>query len=191
MLGMDNQNQPIRSWRLAAASVVAIPVIGAGALMATLLTDGALSLASLVGFAAILGIAIQHGLALVMHFERLERLGSERARHVLVLDGLRERTPAILVTYVAIAAFFLPFTLLEGSAGLELAYPAAVAAIGSLLATRFRSLAAPRPGQYVGADRPAAHRFVNGTCGKARSSCATGVCTIAQSNRSRVMGSFD
>jgi Cu/Ag efflux pump CusA len=99
------------------------------------LTDGALSLASLVGFAAILGIAIQHGLALVMHFERLERLGSERARHVLVLDGLRERTPAILVTYVAIAAFFLPFTLLEGSAGLELAYPAAVAAIGSLLAT--------------------------------------------------------
>jgi Cu/Ag efflux pump CusA len=125
----------IRSWRLAAASVVAIPVIGAGALMATLLTDGALSLASLVGFAAILGIAIQHGLALVMYFERLERLGGERARHVLVLDGLRERTPAILVTYVAIAAFFLPFTLLEGSAGLELAYPAAVAAIGSLLAT--------------------------------------------------------
>jgi multidrug efflux pump subunit AcrB len=71
----------------------------------------------------------------MIEFERIEQFDNGPARLTLVFEALHDRAPAIIVTCLAVVAFFTPFAMMEGAAGLELAYPAAVTAIGGVIAS--------------------------------------------------------
>jgi len=127
-----------RSWRLASLFFLALPVALAGGIFGALLDGGTISLGSLMGFLAVLAIAVRHGIMLIMHYQYLEEHEGEPFGPGLVLRGTRERFAPIVVTAVTTAAAMVPLVVLGKIAGLEIVHPIAAVILGGLItATAF------------------------------------------------------
>ncbi len=121
------------SWRLATAAFLTLPTALAGGVLAALAGGGILSLGSLFGFLAVLGIAVRNGILLISHFRRLEQQEGESFGPQLVLRGARERLAPIFMTAFATALALVPFVIFGDVAGLEMVYPMAVVILGGLV----------------------------------------------------------
>lgn len=129
-----------RSWRLAVAFLLALPVALAGGVFGALLDGRVISLGSLMGFFGILAIAVRQGIMLVRHYQRLEEDQGEPFGPGLVLRGTRERFTPIVSTVVITAAAMIPLVVLGNIAGLELVHPIATVLLGGLVTTTLFSL---------------------------------------------------
>jgi CzcA family heavy metal efflux pump len=124
------------SWRLALIAFLALPVSIAGGLLAAFVAGGTISLGSIVGWLAVLGIGARNGLLLINHFQGLALpFGVE-----LVVRGTRERLPAALGSCAAIIAALLPMVLFGSIAGLEIVQPMAIVILGGLVASMLFTL---------------------------------------------------
>ena len=121
------------SWRLALIGFLALPAAIAGGVLAVLVTGATVSLGSLVGFIAVLGIAARNGLLLIVRYQGLERDGVPFGRE-LVMRGARERLVPTVASAVALFAALAPVVLLGRVAGLELLHPMAIVIFGGLAA---------------------------------------------------------
>jgi Cu/Ag efflux pump CusA len=130
----------IGSWRLATAAFLTLPMALAGGVLAALAGGGVLSLGSLFGFLAVLGIAVRNGILLITHFRRLEQQEGESFGPELVLRGARERLAPILMTAFATALALVPFVIFGDIAGLEMVYPMAVVILGGLVTSLLLNL---------------------------------------------------
>ncbi len=128
-----------RSWPLAALAFLTLPVALAGGVPAALIAGGELSLGALLGFLALLGLAVRTGAVLIRHFQDLEREG-ERFGRALVLRGARERAVPILTSAIATAAVMLPFVIAGPRPGLEVVHPMAVVVLAGLVTSTLLSL---------------------------------------------------
>jgi CzcA family heavy metal efflux pump len=128
------------SWRLALINFLALPAAIAGGVLAALASGGAISLGSIVGFLAVLGIAARNGLLLINHYQRLEQREGVPFGIDLVLRGARERLSPILASSAAIVAALLPIVVLGQIPGLEIAQPTAIVIIGGLVASTLVTL---------------------------------------------------
>jgi Cu/Ag efflux pump CusA len=129
-----------QSWRLALIAFLALPVSIAGGVLGAVAGGGVVSLGSIVGFLAILGIAARNGVFLINHYQRLEGQGGVPFGPELVLRGARERLSAILTSSAAIIAALLPIVALGGSPGLEIVQPTALVIIGGVVASTLVTL---------------------------------------------------
>jgi Cu/Ag efflux pump CusA len=137
-----------QSWRLAAMTFFTLPLALVGGLVAAALAGGgALSLGSLVGLIAVLGIAIRNGILLISHFQHLEREG-EPLGAGLILRGARERLAPIVMTALATGMALAPVLLFGNVPGLEIWHPIAVAILGGLVTATLFSLFIV-PGLYL------------------------------------------
>jgi Cu/Ag efflux pump CusA len=128
------------SWRLALIAFLALPASIAGGVLGTLVGGGMVSLGSIVGFLAVLGIAARNGVLLINHYQYLE--GKERVPFGLdlVLRGARERLSPLLASSAAIVAALLPIVIFGGSPGLEIVQPTAIVIIGGLITSALVTL---------------------------------------------------
>jgi Cu/Ag efflux pump CusA len=122
----------LRSWRLAALSIIGVPLVLLGGLFAVYIDEGVFSIGSLLGFIIVLGLAARVGIMLVTHFQHLERREGEPFGEDLVRRGLREQFPSIVATIITVGVLVLPFVVLGDVAGLEIAYSTAVVVLGGL-----------------------------------------------------------
>jgi CzcA family heavy metal efflux pump len=130
-----------RSWRLATAVFVTLPMTLVGGVLAVFVTDGGLlSLGSIVGFLAVLGIAVRNGITLVGRYRQLEQHDGGAFGAELVRRGTREQATPILTTAVTTALAFLPLALFGSIAGLEIMQPMAIVILGGLVTTTLFSL---------------------------------------------------
>jgi CzcA family heavy metal efflux pump len=129
----------LRSWRLAAIGFLTLPVALAGGALAGLI-GGGFSLASLMGFLALLGLAARQGLASMRHFQDLERYEAETVGLDLVRRGAQERLAPILTTASALALVAVVFVVLGSRPGLEIVNPMAWVILGGLITTTLVSL---------------------------------------------------
>jgi CzcA family heavy metal efflux pump len=129
-----------RSWRLALIAFFAIPASIAGGVLAALVSGGVMSLGSIVGFLAVLGIAARNGILLITRYQHLE--GQERVSFGLdlVLRGAREALLPILTSSAAIVAALLPIVILGRMPGLEIVQATAIVIIGGLIASTLVTL---------------------------------------------------
>jgi Cu/Ag efflux pump CusA len=118
------------SWRLAALVCLMLPVALTGGVIAALVAGAELSLGSMLGLLALLGITVRTGVLLVRHFQ--ERPPGAR--------GAGERLAGIATTTAALALLALPFVLLGTRPGLEIVHPMAVVILGGLVTATFASL---------------------------------------------------
>jgi Cu/Ag efflux pump CusA len=122
------------SWRLAGLCFVTFPAAVTGGLLAVVVADGGvLSFGSSIALLAVFGLAVRHGMLLI---DRFRQLAVERGGDVdpaLVMEGARERLVPTLTTALAAALALLPFVVMGGSAGLELAQPAALVLVAGLV----------------------------------------------------------
>jgi Cu/Ag efflux pump CusA len=137
-----------RSWRLATVIFLTLPMsLVGGAVAAFLATGGLLSFGSVVGFLAILGIAVRNGMTLVNRYRQLESEG-EVFGPDSVQRATRERSVPILMTALMTALVFLPFAFAGSVAGLEILQPLAVVVLGGLVTATLLSLAGV-PAMYL------------------------------------------
>jgi Cu/Ag efflux pump CusA len=129
-----------RSWRLAVLAFVTLPVALVGGLVAALIDGAELSLGSLIGFLALLGLAARTGVLLIRHLQDLEREEGEAVRLLLVQRGARERLSPILTTASGIAIVMLPFVIAGAEPGLEIVNPMAIVIVGGLVTSTLLSL---------------------------------------------------
>ena len=97
------------------------------------------SIASLVGFITLFGIAVRNGILLVNHYNHLQNEeGVELG--AAILQGSIERLVPILMTAVSAALGLVPLALAAGRPGSELLAPLAIVTLGGLVSSTFLNL---------------------------------------------------
>ena len=127
------------SWRLATLVFVTLPVALVGGVLAAF-AGGGISLGSLVGFLALLGIAARNGILLIDRYQSLQQHEGEPFGPALVQRGTRERVAPILMTAVTTALALVPLVLLGDVAGLEIVRPMALVILGGLVTSTWLAL---------------------------------------------------
>jgi Cu/Ag efflux pump CusA len=131
----------LRSWKLTALSLLGVPIASLGGLAAIPITEeAAFSLGSLLGLAAVLALTVRQGVGLVAHFQHLQLNEGEEFGEGLVRRGVREQFRSILASSIATLALVLPFAVMGGVAGLEIADPLAVVVLGGVVTTTLGTL---------------------------------------------------
>ncbi|MGH3345848.1 MAG: efflux RND transporter permease subunit, partial [Nocardioides sp.] len=129
----------LRSFRLAVLTFILLPTALVGGALAVWLTDGILSLGSLVGFLTVFGIAARNGILMISHFQRLEKEGHEFGPE-LVLRGASERLAPIMMTATATALALVPLAAAGSIPGHEIEHPMAVVILGGLVTSTLLNL---------------------------------------------------
>jgi Cu/Ag efflux pump CusA len=119
--------------------LVNLPLALIGGLAAVALAGKGLSVASLVGFITLFGIAVRNGVLLVSHYDHLMRedgLGLTDA----VVRGSHERLAPILMTALTAGLALVPLVLASDHPGNEIQSPMAQVILGGLLTSTFLNL---------------------------------------------------
>ncbi|SNB44766.1 efflux RND transporter permease subunit [Geobacter sp. DSM 9736] len=120
-----------RSFRTAFLVMVNLPLAFIGGIIAVYLTSKVISVASLVGFITLFGIATRNGILLVSHYQHLmEHEGKELWE--AVVQGSKERLRPVVMTALAAGLALVPFAIAADKPGNEILSPLAVVILGGL-----------------------------------------------------------
>ena len=119
----------VRSLPATIAIMVNLPLALVGGIASILLTGGVISIASLIGFITLFGVAVRNGLLLVDNYNNKFAQGMHPKD--VILKGSLERIDAILMTALTSALGTLPLVLASGS-GNEILQPLAIVVLGGL-----------------------------------------------------------
>jgi Cu/Ag efflux pump CusA len=122
----------VGSWRLALAVFLSVPVALLGGVVAVAVEGGGLSIGSLVGFFAVLAVAVRLGIAIVHRAQELDRGPEGPDCATRVRESAGERLAPALVSLGAAAVAMLPLALLRAVPGSEIVHPLAVVVLGGL-----------------------------------------------------------
>ncbi|MFG0263950.1 MAG: efflux RND transporter permease subunit, partial [Rhodopirellula sp. JB055] len=115
--------------------LVALPTAFIGAVAALVLTDQNLTVAAMVGFISLCGIASRNGILLLNHYLHLVRHEGESWTHAMVIRAGQERMAPVLMTALTSGIGLLPLALSAGEPGKEILYPIATVIVGGLLSS--------------------------------------------------------
>ncbi|MGA1263086.1 MAG: efflux RND transporter permease subunit [Prochlorothrix sp.] len=119
----------VQSFPATIAIMLNLPLAMVGGIVSILLTGGVISIASLVGFITLFGVAVRNGLLLVDHYR------SKAAQNLPLLQVIRagslDRVNAIIMTALTSALGMLPLAI-AGGAGNEILQPLAIVVLGGL-----------------------------------------------------------
>ncbi len=151
-------NLAIGSMRVSLLVLVNLPLALIGGILAIFLTESpnpftnaaalfgagvytapVISIASLVGFITLFGIAVRNGILLVNHYKHL--MDEEGVpMHEAIVQGSMERLVPILMTALTAALALIPIILKGDKPGNEILAPLSVVILGGLLTSTFLNL---------------------------------------------------
>lgn len=129
-----------QSPRLVAVVFLSLPFSLIGGVAGIALGGGVISLGSVVGFVAVLGIAARNGIMLVSHYRHLQEEEGYTFGPELVLQGARERLIPILMTALTATLALVPIAVGGNLPGYEIEYPMALVILGGMLSSTVLSL---------------------------------------------------
>jgi HME family heavy-metal exporter len=149
---------------LAAIVMANIPLALIGSVAAMWLADVTLSVASMVGFITLAGIAARNGILKISHYINLCAFEGERFGPQMVVRGSLERLTPVLMTALTAAFALIPLLLAADAPGKEILHPVAVVIFGGLVsATLLDTLLTPV--LYLRFGGPATQRLLAQTRG--------------------------
>lgn len=115
----------------------ALPTAFVGGVLALVLTQQSLTVASLVGFISLGGIAVRNGILLVTHYIHLMKDEGEEFTQQMILRGSLERLAPVLMTALTAGIGLVPLVLGGQEPGREILYPVATVILGGLVTSTF------------------------------------------------------
>jgi Cu/Ag efflux pump CusA len=112
-----------------------LPLALIGGVVGVYLAGGVLSVASIVGFITLFGIATRNGIMLVSHIRWVQEHEEPMTFRAAVVRGATERLVPILMTAMAAGLALVPIALSAGEPGSEIQAPMAMVIMFGLLSS--------------------------------------------------------
>src|SRR5918998_398659 len=146
----------LKSIRSALLVMANLPLALIGGVVMVFLSGGSLSVASLVGFLTLFGIATRHGIMLISHHSHLMVEEGVSFREAIV-QGSMERLSPILMTALVTGVGLIPLALGANEPGKEIQQPMAVVILGGIVTSTFLNMIVI-PALYLKYGRAEAHQ---------------------------------
>jgi CzcA family heavy metal efflux pump len=124
-----------RSTNLALQVLSALPMAAIGAVAALVITNQSLTVASMVGFISLSGIASRNGILLIAHYLHLVKYEGEQFTPAMIERAGKERLAPMLMTALTAGIALIPLVLAAGEPGKEILYPVATVILGGLISS--------------------------------------------------------
>ncbi len=124
-----------RSVNLSLQVMAALPMAFIGSVAALVLTGQTLTIAAMVGFISLAGIASRNGILLLQHYLHLVQHEGEQFTTAMIVRAGLERLAPVLMTALTSGIGLVPLVLASGEAGKEILYPVATVILGGLISS--------------------------------------------------------
>ena len=124
-----------RSANLALQVMMALPMAYIGSVAAIYLTGQTMTVATMVGFISLCGIASRNGILLTNHYLHLVQLEGESWTQEMIVRAGKERLAPVLMTALTSGIGLVPLALAADKPGTEILYPVATVIIGGLISS--------------------------------------------------------
>lgn len=151
-----------RSVSLAMQVLLNIPLALIGGLVLTWRMIDNISIATVVGFIAVGGVAARNGIMMISHYLHLMRHEGEGFSRAMIVRGTLERLVPVLMTALSAGIALVPLVLSAGEPGKEILHPVAVVMAGGLVSSTLLDLMVT-PAVFWMFGRRAALAAVSGT----------------------------
>jgi CzcA family heavy metal efflux pump len=132
------------SARDAAVVMLNLPLALIGGVLGMFVSGGVISVATLIGFITLFGIATRNGVMMIAHIRHLSETETTFKPIELVVRGATERLIPILMTALAAGLALVPLALSGGEPGAEIQAPMAVVILcGLISSTMFNMIVVP------------------------------------------------
>ncbi|MHC4218128.1 MAG: efflux RND transporter permease subunit [Planctomycetota bacterium] len=129
-----------RSHRDALLIMVNLPLALIGGVAGVYVSGGVLSVASVIGFISVFGIAARNGIMLVSHIRHLQQFEGIKDFDEAVRRGAMERLAPILMTALAAGLALVPLAIGGEQPGREILTPMAIVILCGLLSSTFLNM---------------------------------------------------
>jgi Cu/Ag efflux pump CusA len=117
-----------------------IPLALVGGLVFTYFKLNNISIATLVGFIAVAGVAARNSIMLLSHYLHLMQHEGEGFTKAMVIRGTKERLVPVLMTALSAGIGLIPLVLAADQPGKEILHPVAVVIVGGLITSTLLGL---------------------------------------------------
>ena len=124
-----------RSINFSLQVMAALPMAFIGSVTALVITDQTLTVAAMVGFISLGGIASRNGILLLNHYLHLVRYEGETWSKEMIIRAGKERLAPVLMTALTSGIGLVPLALSAGEPGKEILYPVATVILGGLISS--------------------------------------------------------
>jgi Cu(I)/Ag(I) efflux system membrane protein CusA/SilA len=145
---------------ITAQIMATIPLAFVGGIILLFVTDRTITVASLVGFITLCGVASRNGIMMISHYLHLMKHEGEEFTREMVIRGSQERLVPVMMTACVATLALLPLVFAKGQPGSEVLHPVAAVIVGGLISSTLLDVVVT-PVLFYRFGRKSAEEYIN------------------------------